>query len=318
MKNIILFLFLIIPFLAGSQNKTTIMTHVLENKNLEIRIDLPLTNYTFSRFDWTGKIVSVRYKNIEISGVERINADDDDKCGKGFYNEFGINTAIGYDETMEGDWFHKIGVGLLKKDDDDYLFSRAYEIQPAVFKVIKDPDKIIISCKSQEVNGYSYDLEKEIQLDENGFTIKYKLANTGKKNINTNEYDHNFIAVNKELTGGDYILKFPFYLKPDLFEENVNSEGKVEIGQREITFNGTPNEQFFFSNLSGGVNVDATWELINTKYKIGLSETGSFKTSKVNLWGWEHVISPELFFEISVKPGEEIEWSRTYKLFEID
>ena len=294
------------------------MAHVLKNNNLEIRIDLPLTNYNFSRFDWTGKIVSVRYKNIDISSVENRNVDDDNKYGKGFYNEFGINAAIGYSETMEGDWFHKIGVGLLKKAGTDYLFSRSYEIHPAGFNVTAMPNKIIIMCNSPMVNGYSYVLKKEIQLDESGFTINYHLTNTGEKIIKTNEYDHNFIAFNNEMTGSDYIIKFPFYLNPELFENNVNPDEKVEIDQKEITFNGTPKQQFFFSNLSGGVNVEATWELINTKYKIGLSETGSFKTSKVNLWGWTHVICPELFFDISVKPGEEIEWSRTYKVFEIN
>jgi hypothetical protein len=319
MKRIVLFLFLIIPFAVSSQhNKNTKMTHILKNKNLEIQIDLPLTNYNFSRFDWTGKIVSVKYKGICISGVEKLNDEDDTKSGKGFYNEFGINAAIGYDETEDGDWFHKIGVGLLKKDSGDYLFSTKYEIQPASFDVSAKPDKIIISCKSATVNGYSYELKKEIEIVESGFIIKYYLKNTGEKTINTNEYNHNFIAINKEWIGRDYILRFPFNIKPELFEATVNPEGKVEIGQKEITFNDTPDEQFFFSNLSGGENIDANWEILNTKNKIGISETGSFKTAKVNLWGWKHVISPELFFEISVEPRQKIEWSRTYKVFEIN
>ena len=297
--------------------KDTIMTYVLKNKNFEIQIDLPLANYTSSRFDWTGKIVSVTYKNICISSTEKLNVNDDFRYGKGFYNEFGIDAAVGYNETKEGDWFHKIGIGLLKKEGGEYLFSRNYEIQPAVFEVTAKPDKLIISCKSQNVNGYSYILIKEIELVETGFIIKYHLKNTGEKTINTNEYVHNFLAVNKEFTGSDYILKFPFQIKPELFEGNVNPERKVEIGKQEITFNGTPNEQFFFSNVSGNENVDAAWELINTKDKIGLRETGSFKTFKVNLWGWKHVISPELFFDIHIEPGHDIEWSRTYTVFEI-
>jgi hypothetical protein len=319
MKRTVLFLLLIIPFVASSQHKKdTEMTYVLKNKNLEIQIDLPLTNYNFSRFDWTGKIVSVKYKGVPVSGVEKLNDEDDTKSGKGFYNEFGIEAAIGFNETNEGDWFHKIGVGLLKKEDKEYLFSRKYEIQPAQFTVTTKPDKISISCKSQSMNGYAYEYRKEIELVESGFIIKYFLKNTGTKTINTDEYDHNFIAINKELTGSDYILKFPFNMKPERFDAIVNPEGKVEIGQKEITFNGMPDEQFFFSNISGGENVNAAWEIINTKNKIGISETGSFKTAKVNVWGWKHVISPELFFNISVEPGKEIEWSRTYNVFEID
>jgi hypothetical protein len=318
MKRLVLFLFLIIPLAAISQHqKNTKMTHVLKNKNLEIQIDLPLTNYNFSRFDWTGKIVSVKYKGISVSGTEKLNDEDDAKSGKGFYNEFGIQSPVGYDEIPEGDWFHKIGVGLLKKDGDKYLFYKKYEIQPAVFEVNAESNKIIINIKSRSIHDYAYEYRKEVELVESGFIIKYHLKNTGTKTIITDEYNHNFIAVNNEFMSSDYILKFPFSLNPELFDETVNPEGKVEIGQKAISFNGTPDQQFFFSNLSGNENVDANWELINTKSKIGISETGSFKTKKVNLWGWTHDISPELFFDIHVEPGEVIEWSRMYNVFEL-
>jgi len=108
-KKTVLFLLLIIPFAASSQhNKNTKMTHVLKNNKLEIQIDLPLANYNFSRFDWCGKITSVKYKGISVSGVEKLNDEDDTKSGKGFYNEFGIEAPVGYYEISEGDWFHKI------------------------------------------------------------------------------------------------------------------------------------------------------------------------------------------------------------------
>ena len=308
-----------LPFIASGQlKKHTKMTHILRSKNLEIHIDLPLENYNLSRFDWTGKITTVIYKNVYVTGVEKTNIESGNDYGKGLYNEFGIDTAIGYNEAKEGGWFHKIGVGLLKKDDEPYLFSKNYDIKPAEFKVTKLSNKIIIDCTSKTVNGYAYVLKKEIELFESSFIIKYFLHNTGVKIITTNEYTHNFLAINKDLIGSNYILKFPFQIKPKLFGETFNPEEKVEIGSNKITFNSTPNEQFFFSDLSGNEEVDASWELINIKNNIGISEKGSFKTSKVNLWGWKHVVSPELFFEVRVEPGQSIEWSRTYSVFEIN
>ena len=47
------------------------MPHKLKNKNFEILIDLPNENYNFTRFDWTGKIVKVKFQNILISCNER-------------------------------------------------------------------------------------------------------------------------------------------------------------------------------------------------------------------------------------------------------
>ena len=319
MKTTNLFLIIWLPFIVSGQlKKHAKMTHILRSKNLEIHIDTPMHNYNLSRFDWTGKITIVKQKNVYVTGIEKINDENENDYGKGLYNEFGIETAIGYNEIKEGDWFHKIGVGLLKRNDKPYLFSKNYDVQPAEFKVTKKSNKIITHCKSQSVNGYAYVLKKEIELFESSFLIKYFLQNTGKKTIKTNEYTHNFLAINKDLIGSNYILKFPFQIKPELFGETFNSEKKVEIGPNKITFNDTPNKDFFFSNLSGNEQVDASWELINTKNSLGISEKGNFKTTKVNLWGCKHVISPELFFDINVEPGQSVEWSRSYNVFEIN
>ena len=291
------------------------MSHILKNKNLEIHIDLPLDNYNFSRFDWTGKIVEVNFQNIELTSIESTDCKNKDFFGRGFYNEFGIDTALGFDEADIGGWFHKIGVGLLKKEDTQYLFSKNYEVKPAEFKIIYESNKLLINCTSEKINGYSYVLKKEIELQENGFVIKYWIQNTGEKNIITDEYVHNFTAINKELIGNNYVLKFPFQLKPALFADTVNPEHKVDIGQNHIKFKDSPKEEFFFSNLTGSKNVDAQWELIHLKNKIGIKETGSFQTNKVNLWGSKHVISPELFIKLSIKPGQSAHWTRTYTVF---
>jgi hypothetical protein len=300
------------------KEKYTSTLVILKNENLEIHINLPLEGYNFSRFDWTGKIVSVKYKDIYVSGIERTDSINENKIGKGFYNEFGIDAPVAFDETNEGDWFHKIGIGSLKKDNEPYLFSQKYEITPAEFDVTTEVDKIKIVCESQLINGYSYLLTKQIELLESGFTINYHLQNTGEKTIVTNEYVHNFLAINNDFIDSNYILRFPFKINPELFGAIVNPEEKVEIKPNRFSFKGSPDEQFFFSNLSGNEYVDAFWELINTKSKIGVSETGSFKTNKVALWGWKHVISPELFFDINLKPGQEVKWQRTYKVFETE
>ena len=132
------------------------MAHILKNKNIEIHIDLPVENYNFSRFDWTGKIVSVNFQNIQLSSIECTDCQNEHHFGKGFYNEFGIDTALGFNETNIGNWFHKIGVGLLKKEDAQYLFSKNYEIKPAEFNITSESNRLLISCESENTNGYSY------------------------------------------------------------------------------------------------------------------------------------------------------------------
>lgn len=294
------------------------MAHILKNNHLELHIDAPTENYSCTRFDWTGKISQLKFQNIPLTTIENTDLINTACFGKGFYNEFGIDTPLGFHETAIGGWFHKIGVGLLKKENDQYLFHKKYAVKPAKFSVFSEANKVIITCTSEAVNGYSYELTKEIELHHSSCTIKYTLNNTGEKEIVTDEYTHNFMAINNASIGQNYELSFPFQLKPALFEETVNTEQKVAIGSNRITFKDTPKEQFFFSNLSGGNQVHAEWKLTDLKTNIGIRETGNFQTNKINVWGWGHVISPELFFKINIKAGKSLEWTRTFEVFKIN
>ena len=294
------------------------MTHIIKNNTLEVAIDTPLEKYKGSRFDWSGKISSIKFENLPLTTVEDTESKNINFLGKGLYNEFGITSPVGFEETPVGGWFHKIGVGLLKKQHKEYLFHRNHLIKPANLDITYKNQKIKIICKSELINGYCYVLKKEITISENSFTIDYLLQNTGEKKIVTDEYVHNFIAINNALIDKDYTLKFPFPINPSLFDETVNGENKVEIGLDNITFNKTPEKQFFFSNLTGGKELQAEWMLTNLKTGVGIKEVGNFKTNKINLWGWGHVISPELFFKISVDPKKTIEWSRKFEVFKIN
>ena len=291
------------------------MTHIIKNNTLEVAIDFPLENYKGSRFDWSGKISSIKFENLPLTTIEDTESKNINFLGKGLYNEFGITSPVGFEETPIGGWFHKIGIGLLKKDHKNYLFHRNHLIKPAHFDITYKDQKIIIVCKSESVNGYSYILKKEISISKNSILINYFLENTGEKQIITDEYVHNFMAIDNTLIDKDYTLKFPFPLNPTLFDETVNSENKVEIGSDNISFNETPKKQFFFSNLTGGKELQAEWVLTNLKTGVGIKEIGNFKTNKINLWGWGHVISPELFFKISVGPKKSIKWSRDFNCF---
>ena len=64
--------------------------------------------------------------------------------------------------------------------------------------------------------------------------------------------------------------------------------------------------------------VKADWELINIKYNIGIRESSGFQTNKLKLWGWGHIIRPELFIDIEVVVGKSIVWVRNYKVFHVD
>lgn len=293
------------------------MPHILRKADIELHLDLPTEGYQRARFDWTGKITMLRYKGRDLATTESAAPDDQNLLGRGFYNEFGIDLGLGFEETEPGDWFHKIGVGLLRKDDEPYSFAKAYEIRPAVFQFQSTKDQIRLSCQPEAAGGFAYVLHKGISLTATGFAIEYLLQNIGQKPIVTDEYVHNFTAINRAAVGSDYILRFPFQIQPEAFGETVNPEGKVKIGARDFQFAATPDEAFFFSNLCAGQPLATSWELCDLKQGLGIRERIDFPCSKVNLWGCGHVISPELFCHLSVPSGASFRWSRRYEVFEL-
>jgi hypothetical protein len=92
--------------------------------------------------------------NQKLTGYEKYNDFNDEFHGQGLYNEFGIHFPLGFDEVKIGEWFHKIGVGLLKKENNKYEFLHYYIIKPATFSIKTQPLSIEIICNSDVYNGY--------------------------------------------------------------------------------------------------------------------------------------------------------------------
>ncbi|MGB5237824.1 MAG: hypothetical protein WBM43_01905 [Flavobacteriaceae bacterium] len=294
------------------------MPHILRSRELEVHFDQPNEGYNFSRFDWTGKITLVKFQDEPFSTLERMDSVNINEYGQGLYNEFGMDTALGFKEAEMGDWFHKIGVGALRKQTADYQFTFPYEIRPANFIVEANTDRITVNCLSEIINGYVYELKKEFQIHDNCLTIDYILKNTGSKPIVTEEYVHNFLGIAREKIDAEYVLKFPFEIDKDKLGDKVNPGKKVILDKKEIRFSGASEEQFFFSYLNGDRSVQAIWELEHSKRNVGVRESVSFISNKINLWGWEHVISPEIFHQFSIEPGESTNWTRTYDFYHLN
>ena len=289
------------------------MSIILKNSRIELLVDLPEDNYQLSRFDWTGKIVGLKFDSVCLTTSEEKSAKNSSFLGQGFYNEFGIKSPLGFIEAKEGEWFHKIGIGLLKKQGKVYDFNKPYEMKPAVFKTTTTASSIILSCTAQTANGYGYVLTKKIVLLADGFKVLYVLKNTGSKVIETSEYCHNFLAM-EYLSSDRYSLNFSFIPAPSRFNETINPNNYIGFKMNKVSMLKGLNQTFYFSNLSGSKLVSSKWELQDHLNKVSISEQGDFETRMVNLWGAGHVVSPELFVAIELAPHKSFSWQRTYSI----
>jgi hypothetical protein len=206
---------------------------------------------------------------------------------------------------------------MLKKDKEPYLFLKKYDVLPAKIETEFFPDKVLFKIISEEINGYAYTLSKSVTLDNSSFVVAYVLKNTGTKAFSSSEYVHNFVSMNSSVIDPAYILKFPFKIECSRFNESVNPMQNVFFIDNEVHWNSLVEEPFFFSKFNAEEYDTCSWELININDNTGLRETCYGRVNKVNLWGTRHVVSPELFHPINLKPGSTDKWKRTFDFFNL-
>ncbi|MFW5781011.1 MAG: hypothetical protein ACOCXD_00415 [Bacteroidota bacterium] len=284
--------------------------HQLLNDKLKVFLAEPGVEYKGSRFDWCGYIMQVEYEGNTFCTKNSLTKQPG-REGEGLCNEFGIDMPIGYDVANPGEYFPKIGIGLLKKEDNEpYSFEKHYEVIPFETEIKLQENNIRYISRPSEVSGYAFLYQKEISLNENSFTITYTLENTGKKTIQTNEYAHNFISFNHKRIDQDYILELCGGQSEGELVEYIDPESKLRISGNIIAFTGKLQKIIFISLLSD--NNISGFRLSLETGRLSIAESLSRPAKKINLWCDVHVISPELYMALNIEPGEKDSWKRTY------
>lgn len=285
----------------------------LTSKRLQVALQEPGEWYAGSRFDWTGFITQIILDDEVSFCVPEQLEEGKGTGGHGFCNEFGIDKPIGYDDAKQGEFFPKIGVGLLTKDLlNVYDFFHSYEVTPPNVEFTQNEDAVTFDLTSSSESGYGYRLVKKISLKVNRLTLNYELFNTGTKAINTNEYSHNFIGINNQTIGSHYQLTLPNMKEMDVAVGAISKNGS------QLTWDESPEADFYASIDWNGVSTDYNWDLYNDDIKVGVKEVSDFIPSKVALWGYTHVVCPELFIDIDLEPGETKKWERVYEFYRQD
>lgn len=283
----------------------------LENNRLKVEIQEPGANYKGARFDWSGFISQITLDGVISYCVPERLKEGKGTGGLGFCNEFGIDLPIGYEAIEVGELFPKVGVGLLKKDQNaPYDFFRNYEVFPSQVEIAKAADTITFETANISPMGYGYHLFKEVAIVDNRLIISYKLTNSGDKPIHTSEYSHNFIGINNQFISEHYHLKMPRMKKIDV------ALGSILRSQDRLTWPVTPEGDFYAILDWEAKNGTYNWEIFHDEIGAGVRELSQFLPSKVALWGDDHVVCPEVFIDIELKPSEMKSWKRIYEFYQ--
>jgi hypothetical protein len=309
----------------------------ISNGVLRAKVYLPDAQkgfYRGTRFDWAGVIASLQFKGHEYFGpfFEKFSPSVSDVV-IGNPIEAGINsaasgpveefvsgpdgTALGYQEAKPGDPFCKIGVGSLRKiDNEPYSSYTNYPILNGGKRTQKNgPDWIEFTQKLTCGSGYSYTYTKTIRLEKNEpvMTIQHRLINTGKKAIETQVYDHNFLLIDHQTTGPAISIQFAFSPAPMAALDKL-----AEVHGKQLLFpKDFKGQDTFYGEFKGFGDSAEDYEITveNQKTGAGIAIRGDQPLVYVGVWAVRTVVAPEPYIQIRVPVGQEFSWKYTYRFY---
>ena len=314
----------------------TYPTAQISNGILKANIYLPNADtgfYRGRRFDWAGVIGGLEYNGHEYFGpffekfdpaISDVMIGDPIEAGiasaaSGPVEEFVSGpdgTVVGYDEAKPGEAFCKIGVGALRKLDNSLYSSYVnYPILDGGKRTQTQGSDWIEFAQSLECEGYSFIYKKTIRFGKNEpvMTIEHSLKNSGKKPIDTQVYDHNFLTIDHQRTGPAVSIQFPFAAKPTMtLDKLAEIRGKLLVFPKEFKGAGT-----FYAEFKGFGSTARDYEMTVENHETGAGVVirGDQPLVHVGVWAVRSVVAPESYIEIRVPAGQEFEWTYTYRFF---
>ncbi len=289
---------------------------VITNGLIEAKIYLPDANkgfYRGTRFDWSGVISSLKYKDHEFFG--QWYATHNPKVHDAIQGPVEAFDPIGYDTATPGETFIKIGVGTMKKlNIDPYRFNSPFEIVNAGrWKIRQKKNSITFIHKLQDASGYAYTYIKTLRLVKGKpeLVLGHSLKNRGKNAIETSAFNHNFFVIDKQPTGPDFIISLPFEINNKAVGRNLKFEKNDLIYLKELKIGESTME--FPTGYTGNRVEDYDFTVNNSKTGAGVRITSDRPLSKFMFWSVPTTLSPEPFIKIKALPGEQFDWNIKYE-----
>ncbi len=291
--------------------------------------------YRGTRFDWAGVISSLTAQGHSYFGQWFTKYDPSvhdvayDPAGKGYaasrnsasmgpVNEFtGVDRIpLGYAEAPVGGTFIKIGVGVLRKPDEErYSSHNNYEIvDPGTWTVRSGKDRVVFIHEISH-GDYGYIYRKTVRLVEGKpqMVLEHELRNSGRLPIETSVYNHNFFVIDNQPSGPDFEVTFPFELHAGRpMKDMATVEGKQIKYLRVLK-----NDDVVSSSIEGFGDsaADYDFRVGNRKTGAGVRVRGDQPLSRVFFWTIGSVFSPEAYNHMRIEPGQQSSWNLTYEFY---
>ena len=270
--------------------------------------------YRASRFDWSGVIAALSYNEHNYFGPWRPHDPmvHDAITGPAEYFE-----PLGYNDAKPGETFVKIGVGKVRKPDNEpYSFSRQYEIvDHGQWEINTDKHQVEFIHRLTD-EDYPYVYKKTVRLEDGTARLQliHEFQNLGTNTIEVDTYNHNFFVMDNRQIGPEYSVEVPFQLtgSPGAGDYAVIENNRF-VFKKEVSDGGSS----FFSGITGFSNTpsDYRFDIRNNATGMGVTVTSDQPIAKLNFWANPNTVCPEPYIAVHVNPGETTDWTINYDFF---
>lgn len=273
--------------------------------------------YRGTRFDWSSLLdrLVVRGHTVLVPHhAGRHNPQGHDHVA-GPAEEFDLETPPpGYAEAAPGDLFVKIGVGVLRRTDDQkYKFFASYPlVDPGVWTFAADGGTSVVYRHSVALpeRGLGYELDRRLTLAPDGLALRIvrNLRNTGTEPLRTRHYAHNFVRIDGHPIGREYRVEFPFV--PTAVEPvPLPSAGILEA--QGIGFVPPVLARTFWARL-GGFGPDSAHSRATVRHLpsgVAVSFAVDQPMADFRVYANGRILCPEAFVDLEVAPGASVTWT---------
>jgi hypothetical protein len=315
----------------------------ISNGQLSATIALPDARHGYyrgTRFDWSGVLTSLQYKGHDyITPWSTINdpavsdyefrgdqiATGTSTTMVGMPEEFASlpeRSAFGWEVAKPGGTFVKIGVGVLRKPDDQpYDHFRLYQlVDGGSWRVQQHASAVTFEqTVNDAASGYGYVYSKQVALADGKpeLRMEHTLRNTGDKPISGFVYNHNFIRWDNQPPGPDYTMRFAFDPKP---ADPLGDTPLIYQG-RTVSFTRALAGKDAVRSLPlgfGGAASDYDFRFEHRRLGIGLRVTADQPLYRTVIWGIRSVFAIEPFIRYEILPGQQFSWRYTYQAYQLE
>jgi hypothetical protein len=296
----------------------------ITNGILKARLFLPDPSngyYRATRFDWSGQIPDLEYKGHTYFGMWNSTPYDPKlhDAIMGPVEEFLTHEeGLGYSEAKPGGTFIKIGVGVIRKPNEaKFQQFQTYEIADnGKWMVTPHPDFVeFTQIVKDPSSGYAYEYTKIVRLVKGKpeMTLEHRLKNTGSKAIDSDVYEHNFYMLDKQPTGPNVVVRFPFEVRA-----KRNFGGFAETRGKEIVYlKELQDHESAQSELTGFGSDVKDYDMVeeNRKTGAGVRQTSDRPLTRIHYWSIRSTACPEAYIHMNIPPGKDFTWKIVYDFY---